>query len=76
MTEHLYFSLTKHLLSESPAQFAIATQSPFLLAAAHGRLDKDTLRSWLINDRKYIHAYIVHPTRRSSTEASQHWPRG
>lgn len=59
MTEHLYFSLTKHLLSESPSEFAKATQSPFLLAAAQGRLDKDTLRSWLINDRKYIHAYIV-----------------
>ncbi|OBT78790.1 hypothetical protein VF21_02560 [Pseudogymnoascus sp. 05NY08] len=59
MTEHLYFSLTKHLLSEAPAKFEKATQSPFLLAAAQGRLDKETLRAWLINDRKYIHAYIV-----------------
>lgn len=59
MTKHLHFSLTEHLLSESPAEFKKATQSPFLLAAAKGRLDKETLRSWLINDRKYIHAYIV-----------------
>lgn len=58
MTEHLYFSLTKHLLSEAAAEFKAATQSPFLAAAAQGRLDKETLRLWLVNDRKYIQAYI------------------
>ncbi|KFY17672.1 hypothetical protein V492_00480 [Pseudogymnoascus sp. VKM F-4246] len=59
MTEHLYFSLTKHLLSEAVGEFTQATQSPFLRAAAEGRLDKKTLREWLVNDRKYIHAYII-----------------
>lgn len=59
MTEHLYFSLTQHLLSNATAEFEKATQSPFLLAAAQGRLDKKTLRTWLINDRKYIHSYII-----------------
>ncbi|KFY87280.1 hypothetical protein V500_07083 [Pseudogymnoascus sp. VKM F-4518 (FW-2643)] len=59
MTEHLYFSLTQHLLSDAVAEFEKATQSPFLRAAAEGRLDKKTLRSWLVNDRQYIHAYII-----------------
>ncbi|KFX97104.1 hypothetical protein O988_05032 [Pseudogymnoascus sp. VKM F-3808] len=58
MTEHIYFSLTKHLLTSAAGEFAAATQSPFLRAAAEGRLDKETLRLWLINDRKYIDAYI------------------
>ncbi|KFY32457.1 hypothetical protein V493_00190 [Pseudogymnoascus sp. VKM F-4281 (FW-2241)] len=58
MTEHLYFSLTQHLLSDTAPEFKRATQSPFLRAAAQGSLDKETLRLWLVNDRQYIHAYI------------------
>lgn len=58
MTEHLYFSLTEHLLSTAAGEFEQATQSPFLRAAAQGRLGKETLRLWLINDLQYIKAYI------------------
>lgn len=52
------WSLTEHLLSLSPDKYKEATQAPFLLAAAEGRLSKDTLGQWLANDRLYIHAYI------------------
>lgn len=52
------WSLTEHLLSISPDGYKAATQSPFLLAAAEGRLPKDILGQWLANDRLYIHAYI------------------
>ncbi|OBT67183.1 hypothetical protein VE03_02629 [Pseudogymnoascus sp. 23342-1-I1] len=58
MTEHLYFSLTQHLLSDATAEFTAATQSAFLRAAAQGRLDKETLRLWLVYDREYISHYI------------------
>ncbi|KAK4170059.1 hypothetical protein QBC43DRAFT_307076 [Cladorrhinum sp. PSN259] len=52
------WSLTAHLLSTNSSLFASATQHPFLLAAAHGTLPKDTLSRWLANDRLYIHSYI------------------
>lgn len=52
------WSLTEHLLSSSADRYKEATQSPFLLAAAEGRLSKNSLGQWLANDRLYIHAYI------------------
>jgi hypothetical protein len=52
------FSLTSHLLSSFPTEYTTATQHPFLLAAAEGRLPKDVLSKWLANDRLYIHSYI------------------
>ncbi|KAK4442083.1 hypothetical protein QBC34DRAFT_419272 [Podospora aff. communis PSN243] len=52
------FSLTSHLLSSFPDEYTTATQHPFLLAAAEGRLPKDVLSKWLANDRLYIHSYI------------------
>lgn len=52
------WSLTEHLLSLSPEAYKAATQAPFLLAAAEGRLPKDVLGVWLANDRLYIHSYI------------------
>lgn len=52
------WSLTEHLLSSSTDRYKAATQSPFLLAAAQGRLSKNSLGQWLANDRLYIHAYI------------------
>ncbi|KAK0721671.1 hypothetical protein B0T26DRAFT_640431 [Lasiosphaeria miniovina] len=52
------WSLTEHLLSTYADEHARATQHPFLLAAAEGRLPKSILGRWLANDRLYIHAYI------------------
>ncbi|KAK3318793.1 hypothetical protein B0H66DRAFT_558198 [Apodospora peruviana] len=52
------WSLTEHLLSTFPEEYQRATQHPFLLAAAEGRLPKDVLGKWLANDRLYIHSYI------------------
>ncbi|KAK3378898.1 hypothetical protein B0T24DRAFT_610265 [Lasiosphaeria ovina] len=52
------WSLTEHLLSTYADEHARATQHPFLLAAAEGRLPKSVLGRWLANDRLYIHAYI------------------
>ena len=52
------WSLTSHLLSTNSELFTSATQHPFLLAAAHGNLPKETLSRWLANDRLYIHSYI------------------
>ncbi|KAK3988491.1 hypothetical protein QBC44DRAFT_329139 [Cladorrhinum sp. PSN332] len=52
------WSLTNHLLSTNSSLFTSATQHPFLLAAAHGTLPKETLSRWLANDRLYIHSYI------------------
>ncbi|KAK4225368.1 hypothetical protein QBC38DRAFT_395552 [Podospora fimiseda] len=52
------WSLTNHLLGTNSSLFTSATQHPFLLAAAHGTLPKDTLSRWLANDRLYIHSYI------------------
>jgi len=52
------WSLTKHLLSTQKDLYASATQHPFLLAGAEGRLPKDLLTRWLANDRLYIHSYI------------------
>jgi thiaminase len=52
------FSLTSHLLSLHPDIYKQATQAPFLLAAAEGRLSKKTLGRWLANDRLYLHSYI------------------
>lgn len=52
------FSLTHHLLSLYPEVYKKATQAPFLLVAAEGRLPKKTLGRWLANDRLYLHSYI------------------
>ncbi|EJT81140.1 hypothetical protein GGTG_01124 [Gaeumannomyces tritici R3-111a-1] len=52
------WSLTEHLLESNQASYQAATQSPFLLAAAQGRLSKELLGRWLANDRLYIHSYI------------------
>jgi hypothetical protein len=52
------WSLTEHLLSTSQDDYTKATQHPFLLAAAEGRLSKEVLGQWLANDRLYIHSYI------------------
>ena len=52
------WSLTEHLLTTYPDQYKTATQHPFLLAAAEGRLPKEVLARWLANDRLYIHSYI------------------
>ena len=52
------WSLTEHLLSTSQDDYTKATQHPFLLAAAEGRLSKEVLGEWLANDRLYIHSYI------------------
>jgi len=52
------WSLTEHLLSNFQSEYITATQHPFLLAAAEGRLPKDVLGRWLANDRLYIHSYI------------------
>lgn len=51
-------TLTSNLLGSSPAAFQKATQSPFLKLAAAGQLSKDTLGTWLANDRLYILSYI------------------
>ncbi|AEO66502.1 uncharacterized protein THITE_2154552 [Thermothielavioides terrestris NRRL 8126] len=52
------WSLTEHLLATQEALYKSATQHPFLLAGAEGRLPKDKLSRWLANDRLYIHSYI------------------
>ena len=52
------FCLTEHLLSTTQDEFREATQAPFLVAAAEGRLSKEILGRWLASDRLYIHAYI------------------
>ncbi len=52
------WSLTEHLLSNFQTEYKAATQHSFLLAAAEGRLPKDTLGQWLANDRLYIHSYV------------------
>lgn len=58
MMASLKWSLTEHLLTKFQDDFTKATQHPFLLAAAEGRLPKDVLGRWLSNDRLYIHSYI------------------
>jgi thiaminase len=50
--------LTHHLLATQEHLYKSATQHPFLLAGAEGRLPKDILVRWLANDRLYIHSYI------------------
>ncbi|TLD04724.1 uncharacterized protein PgNI_09509 [Pyricularia grisea] len=52
------WSLTEHLLESNPEAYKAATQSPFLLAAAEGRLPKNILGRWLANDKLYIQGYI------------------
>ncbi|KAL2176936.1 uncharacterized protein P884DRAFT_260449 [Thermothelomyces heterothallicus CBS 202.75] len=52
------WSLTEHLLATEEHLYKSATQHPFLLAGAEGRLPKDVLSRWLANDRLYIHSYI------------------
>ena len=52
------WSLTEHLLSTQEHLYKSATQHPFLLAGAEGRLPKHVLSRWLANDRLYIHSYI------------------
>ncbi|KAH8912459.1 heme oxygenase-like protein [Coniochaeta sp. PMI_546] len=51
-------TLTEHLLNSTPEEYKAATQAPFLLAAAQGRLSKEVLGRWLANDRLYFHSYI------------------
>ncbi|KAK1749535.1 hypothetical protein QBC47DRAFT_455789 [Echria macrotheca] len=51
------WELTTHLLGRRD-EYEAATQHPFLLAAAQGRLPKEALGRWLSNDRLYIHSYI------------------
>ncbi|KAB5523976.1 hypothetical protein GE09DRAFT_1293413 [Coniochaeta sp. 2T2.1] len=50
--------LTSHLLASMQEEYKAATQSPFLLAAAEGRLSKDVLGKWLAGERLYFHSYI------------------
>ncbi|KAB5532656.1 hypothetical protein GE09DRAFT_1193553 [Coniochaeta sp. 2T2.1] len=50
--------LTSHLLASAQEEYKAATQSPFLLAAAEGRLSKDVLGRWLAGERLYFHSYI------------------
>ncbi|KAK0637061.1 hypothetical protein B0T17DRAFT_520572 [Bombardia bombarda] len=57
-TDSSTWSLTEHLLSTFQGEHTTATQHPFLLAAAEGRLPKHILSQWLANDRLYIHSYI------------------
>ena len=52
------WSLTGHLLATEEQLYKSATQHPFLLAGAEGRLPKNILSRWLANDRLYIHSYI------------------
>jgi thiaminase len=52
------WSLTEHLLATHQDLYKSATQHPFLLAGAEGRLPKDILSRWLASDRLYIHSYI------------------
>ncbi|KAL2131062.1 hypothetical protein VTI74DRAFT_5601 [Chaetomium olivicolor] len=52
------WSLTEHLLATQADLYKQATQHPFLLAGAEGRLPKDLLSRWLANDRLYIHSYV------------------
>jgi hypothetical protein len=52
------WSLTSHLIATQEHLYKSATQHPFLLAGAEGRLPKDVLVRWLANDRLYIHSYI------------------
>ncbi|KAL2261175.1 hypothetical protein VTK26DRAFT_4609 [Humicola hyalothermophila] len=52
------WSLTGHLLASQQPLFKSATQHPFLLAGAEGRLSKTALSRWLATDRLYIHSYI------------------
>jgi len=51
-------TLTSHLLASAPEEYKSVTQSPFLLAAAEGRLSKDVLGKWLADERLYFHSYI------------------
>lgn len=50
--------ITHELLESDKAGYQKATQSPFLAAAALGKVPKDILGQWLANDRMYIHNYI------------------
>lgn len=53
-------SLINHLVfSLNPLAYNQATHSPFLTAAAHGKVSPQTLGKWLANDRLYIHSYIA-----------------
>ncbi|KAH0425730.1 transcription regulator [Colletotrichum kahawae] len=46
------------LVASDPEGYRLATQSPFLTAAAAGTCSKTHLSYWLSNDRLYIHSYI------------------
>ncbi|KAK3323834.1 hypothetical protein B0T19DRAFT_214405 [Cercophora scortea] len=71
------WSLTEHLLSTFPREFQSATQHGFLLAAAEGRLPKETLGRWLANDWLYIHSYIRGAGKLlASLDLPQHVPDG
>ncbi|QBZ59610.1 hypothetical protein PoMZ_04572 [Pyricularia oryzae] len=58
MASTAQWSLTEHLLESNPEAYKAATQTPFLLAAAEGRLSKELLGRWLANDKLYIQGYI------------------
>lgn len=70
-------TLTAYLLGSSPDAFRRATQSPFLQSAAAGQLSKETLGTWLANDRLYILSYIKGTGQLLSfLELPQEAPRG
>lgn len=70
------WSLTSHLLTSDVALYKSATQHPFLLAGAEGRLSKDALGRWLANDRLYIHSYIRAAAQLlASLDLPRHVPR-
>ena len=57
-SDHRSWSLTAHLLASQQPLYKSATQHPFLLAGAEGRLSKKALSRWLATDRLYLHSYI------------------
>jgi thiaminase len=69
------WSFTSHLLSTHADLFKAATEHPFLLAGAEGRLPKSVLGRWLANDRLYIHSYLRAAARLlASLELPRHVP--
>uniref|UniRef100_L2FJI1 Transcription regulator n=1 Tax=Colletotrichum fructicola (strain Nara gc5) TaxID=1213859 RepID=L2FJI1_COLFN len=60
-------TFTEDLIASDPEGYRLATQSPFLTAAAAGTCPKSHLSYWLSNDRLYIHSYIRGAGRLLST---------
>ncbi|EQB55364.1 hypothetical protein CGLO_04721 [Colletotrichum gloeosporioides Cg-14] len=60
-------TFTEDLIASDPEGYRLATQSPFLTAAAAGTCSKTHLGYWLSNDRLYIHSYIRGAGRLLST---------